>query len=278
MLLSLHNLSSLFLLALVQMSSGPPPQSPGGPPLPWAAVSIHVTDPDSKAGWNSGDQPDGTTDRGIDLRGLISQAYAFSVFPLREDEISGLPDWARSTRYDVLARVDPDDVEAFKKLSNLSMEETIATFTARQYTGEMLMSQKLLTDRFDLRVHWEARDRSVYTLMLAKGGSKLKPAADPKHGELNLSSGHLTGKGVPVSFIASLLSQSVERTVLDRTGLTGTFDFDLHFQPQEKAPQPNSSDPDLFTAVQEQLGLKLGSARASVPMLVVDHVQQPTPN
>lgn len=173
---------------------------------------------------------------GITLLGLISQAYNFGVMPLRESQISGLPGWARTTRYDILARVDPDDVKAFKKLSNMDMQATIAAFSARQYTGEMLMMQKLLSERFDLRGHWDSHQSSVYTLVLAKSGSRMKPAGDPKHGEMTFSQGHLEGKGVPISFIASLLSQPLDRTVLDKTGLNGRYDFDLRFQPLDKTP------------------------------------------
>mgnify|MGYP001546277327 CR=1 FL=1 len=169
-------------------------------------------------------------------------------------------------------------MKAFKKFSDLSMEDTIAAFTARKPTGEMLMIQALLADRFGLRVHWEPKERSVYALSIAKGGLRLKPAADPKHGEMSFSKGHLAGKGVPVSFIATLLAVPIDRTVVDRTGLNGVYDFDLHFEPRDSATGTESNYPDFFTAVQEQLGLKLQSTRASVPVLVVDHIDPPTPN
>ena len=214
----------------------------------------------------------------MSLSDIISEGYNFSVMYFREDEITGLPEWAKSARYDIVARVDSGDVEAFKKLSDLSMPETIAAFTARQPTGEMLMIQSLLQDRFSLRVHWELKDRSVYAMSLAKGGLRLKPAADPKHGEMSFSPGHLAGKGVPISFLASLLALPVGHTVVDRTGVTGAYDFDLHFDPGDNSAGAPSNDPDLYTAVQEQLGLKLQGTHASVPVLVVDHVEQPTPN
>lgn len=274
---SLRHLSTVLLLTLLQNTTTPTnPVPPGGPPLAWAAVSIHVSAP-GNTDWNSHDQPDGVTERSVDLRSLLSEAYSFNIMPMRDDEITGLPDWARTTRYDILARVDPGDVEAFKKLSNLSMQETITAFANKQTTGEMLMMQQLLADRFKLKMHWESKDRPVYLLSVAKGGVRMKPAADPAHGELSFSQGHLAGKGVPASFIASLLSQPTERSVIDKTGLTGAYDFDLHFQPMDKAPE-GSTDPDLFTAVQEQLGLKLQAAHAPVPILVVDHIQPPDPN
>lgn len=279
--LSFRTLPLLLLLAVAQGGGQAPPKPTstpaGGPPLPWAVVSVHAAKPDMQ-NYASNDQPNGITMQGIDVRALISQAYNFSVMPMRDDEITGLPAWARSTRYDVQARVDPDDVPAFKKLTEVSLTDTLAAYAARQYTGEMLMMQALLADRFAFKLHLETHDRSIYTLTQAKGGSKLKPAADPNHGEMNFSQGHLTGKGVPASFLASLLTQALDRTVVDKTGLTGVYDFDLKFQPQEKAADPNNSDPDIFTALQEQLGLKLESGHASLPFMVVDHIQEPTPN
>lgn len=251
---------------------------PGGNPVAWAAVSIHPTDPAStNYSWEG--QPNGISDHGIGLQGLISQAYNFSVMPFRDDEIEGLPAWAKSTRYDVIARVDSDDQEAFRKLSSLSMQEAVVAFAARQTTGQMMMEQALLADRFHLKVHWEPRERTVYLLTVAKSGVRMSPAADPKHGSMTFNSGKLSGKGVPVSFIASLLASPAQRTVIDHTGLQGQYDFDLHFSPESMtAVDGTNAEPDFFTAVQEQLGLKLQSSKAQVPVLIVDHVEQPTPN
>lgn len=272
-------LSSLLLLATLQASSGSPasPTMPK-PPLSWASVSIHETDPGKVANGYSHDQPNGISEHAMSLKDFISEGYNMSVMPLRDDEIAGLPDWAKTARYDILARVDSDDVEAFKKLSNLSMKDTITAFTSRQPTGEMLMIQSLLADRFSLRAHWETKDRSVYTVTLAKGGLRMKPAADPEHGEMSFNRGHLAGKGVPLPFLASLLEIPAERTVVDKTGVPGSFDFDLRFDPHDSTSTNESNDPDFFTAVQEQLGLKLQSTHASVPVLVVDHIEPPTPN
>ncbi|MEG9431089.1 TIGR03435 family protein [Terriglobus sp. ADX1] len=271
-------LSGLASMLFVVTGSSQQQTPPGGDPVAWAAVSIHPTDPTStKNSW--GDQPNGISDHGIGLQGLISQAYNFSVMPFRDDEIEGLPAWAKSTRYDVIARVDPDDQEAFRKLSSLSMQETVAAFAARQSTGEMLMEQALLADRFHLKAHWEPRERTVYLLTVAKSGVRMSLAADPKHGGMTFNSGKLSGKGVPVPFIASLLASPAQRTVMDHTGLTGRYDFDLHFAPESvTAADATSAEPDFFTAVQEQLGLKLQSSKAQVPVLVIDHVEQPTPN
>jgi uncharacterized protein (TIGR03435 family) len=202
----LHNLSLAIVIALTQApSANVAPLTSGKPPLSWASVAIHVSDPgkDAPTSWNT--QANGLDIRGLGLKDLISQGYNFSVMPFRDDEISGLPDWARSTRYDIVARVDTEDVATFKTFTDLSMQEAIAAFTARQATGEMLMMQGLLTDRFHLQVHWEQKERTVYTLSVAKGGVRMKPAADIVHGTMSFSRGHLSGTGIPISFLASLL-------------------------------------------------------------------------
>ena len=269
---------SLVLIALLQAASASPaPQVPEKAPLAWASVSIHESNPNKQDNF-SNDQANGINEQGMSLREIISQGYNFSVMPFREEEIAGLPEWAKSARYDIQARVDPDDVATFKKLSDMPMQELVADFAARKPTGEMLMVQALLDERFHLRVHWEWKDRGVYVLSVAKGGVRIKPAADPKHGSMSFSQGHMDGKGVPVSFLATLLELPAERTIVDKTGLDGVYDFDLRFAPRDNPGGTASNDPDFFTAVQEQLGLKLQSTHASVPVLVVDHVEPPTPN
>jgi uncharacterized protein (TIGR03435 family) len=273
-----RTLSSIVLSAFIQIPSAVPPSAtPAKPPLSWDSISIHVSDP-ADGSYYGRDHPDGITEHNVGLRELISAGYNFSVMPFRENEITGLPEWARTQRYDILARVNGDDVPAFKKLSNLSMKDTLAAFAARQPTGEMLMMQSLLQERFHLRVHWELKTESVFALTLAKGGLRMKPAADTEHGDMNFSQNHLKGDGVPLSFIASLLAIPVGHTVIDRTGITGAYDFDLHFAPPNTTADKPSNDPDIFTAVQEQLGLKLQSTHASIPILVVDHIEPPSPN
>lgn len=272
--------SSLLACLLVAMASvGQQQTPPGGNPLPWSAVSIRPADP-SNTNWRTSDQKNGITDRGINLQGLISQAYNFNVTTFRDDEVEGVPAWGKSIQYDVVARVDPDDAEAFQKLSSLSMEQAIAAFAARTYTGEMLMEQALLADRFHLKAHWEQRERNVYVLTVAKGGMRMQPAgANRRNGDMTLDPGELSGTGVPLSFIASLLAAPAQRTVIDHTGLSGHYDFKLHFAPESvTAAGVASTEPDFFTAVQEQLGLKLQSGKAQVPVLVIDHVEPPTPN
>jgi len=252
---------------------------PGGEPVEWMAVSIHPTDPSKADNWSANDQPNGITLRGSPISALISQAYGFGIMPMRDEEMEGLPEWAKSNKYDIEARVSPEDAPAFHKISNLSTADLIVAYAARKYTGEMLMEQQLLTDRFHFKAHWETRERNVYQLVVAKNGSLLKTAADPEHGSASVSSGTMSGKGVPVVFLANLLQLPAERKVIDRTELTGAYDFELHFAPINlKAGSETSNDPDFFSAVQQQLGLKLQAAKMPIPVLIVEHIDLPTPN
>jgi uncharacterized protein (TIGR03435 family) len=277
-MLLLRPLPFALLLAMLQTTGQrPAPQASAKPPLAWASVSIHVNKPNGQGNY-SNDQANGINERGMSLREILSEGYNFSVMPFRDEEVEGLPEWAQTTKYDIIARVDDDDAPAFKKLSDIPMVDLIAAFAARQPTGEMLMMQSLLAERFHLRVHWEPKERTVYTMTLAKGGLRMQPAADPKHGEMTFARGHLSGKGVPLSFLASLLALPAERAVVNGTGIEGSYDFDLHFAPRDGAADSQTNDADFFTAVQEQLGVKLQSGRASIPVLVVDHVEPPTAN
>ncbi len=255
---------------------------PGGNPVPWAAVSIHPSDAArdrTNDGWAG--QPNGFTAQGASLLKLLSRGYNFGFLPFRTAEVDGLPAWAQETRYDVRARVDADDVESFRKLSGMKAADTLAAFAARQYTGQMLMVQAMLAERFHLKAHYELRPRAVYLLTASRNGSHLRPTTTaPEDGSLSYSSdGQVSAKGVPMVLIATLLAYPAERAVVDHTALPGRFDFKLHFAPNNAgvAPEP-STDPDFFTAVRQELGLRLESGRADVPVLVIDHIEPPTGN
>lgn len=219
--------------------------------------------------------------------GLIQFAYRVQPF-----QISGGPDWIRSDRFDVNAKAG-----------------------ANVPPGQgPLMMQALLADRFKLVVHKESKEAQVYALVMAKNGGKpgpqLKPSAcapptpgpqaAPQGGQsacglARVGLGSFLGQGVPIAQLLTFLSNLTSRTVIDRTGLTGTFDVDLKWAPDPALggggpfggvppgppgaappPQAQSDAPEIFTAIQEQLGLKLDSQRGPVDVLVIDHVEQPT--
>jgi uncharacterized protein (TIGR03435 family) len=182
--------------------------------------------------------------------------YAFNV---RDFQISGGPGWTGSDRYDVVAKPEGGARE--------------------QQIKQML--QTLLTDRFQLRFHRETREGAVYALLVGKDGSKLQPA--PQSDTSGITSGRnrttglstLKGERSSLDEIAANLSAQLERPVFDKTGLTGKFDFELSWVPDQT---PTVSGPSLFTAVQEQLGLRLESQRGPIEIFVIDQVSRPPEN
>lgn len=174
------------------------------------------------------------------------------------------------------------------------------------------MLQALLEDRFQLKIHHEIREGPVYELTIAKGGHRLNPSRDcvpfdpnhlprqtaPGEAQVNYCGGMsrggdgsrstVDGKGVDMSptigllapSIVDFLSEALDRTVIDKTGLTGAFDFRLEWAPQRASvEQPdNAAAPSIFTAVQEQMGLKLEAGKGPVDYLVIDYAEKPSAN
>jgi uncharacterized protein (TIGR03435 family) len=216
--------------------------------------------------------PDGIQLRNVALQDFIVEAYGLAL----SDQLAGLPSWANSERFDIEAKVSSSDVEAFRKLT---LEQI------------RLMGHEILTNRFRFASHEETKVLSVYALVVAKDGSRLKPSTmsdqdrNARTGVIGI--GHrgntqLTATGVTMDRLARTLSQQgLGRVVLDKTDLTGRYDFQLNWAPENVAADinaVNTSGPSIFTALTEQLGLKLESQKGPVPVLVVDHIEEPSPN
>ena len=202
------------------------------------------------------------------LWGLIYNAYPYKVRSY-QDYPPGLPAWADKDSFDVEAKTDDDTAAALQKLSADEQQHLSQT-----------MLQSLLADRFKLRIHYESRMQPVYELVLAKGGTKLKPLpADQKPGWGRSLRGELEFHRRTIADFAQFLSFSnlVGRTVIDKTGLTGNYEIDLKWTPDDQQGTLDAG-PTLFTALEEQLGLKLVPAKDPVDTLVVDHVERPTEN
>jgi uncharacterized protein (TIGR03435 family) len=148
------------------------------------------------------------------------------------------------------------------------------------------MTQKLLAERFQLTLHRESRERSIYALVVGKNGPKIHQVED---GPARASSGPGRFAAIKITMpkFADMLARFTGQTVVDATGLKGAFDFTLEWSPDDtrKMPQPDdsaaegASGPSLFSALQEQLGLKLESRKGEVEILVVDHMEKtPTAN
>jgi uncharacterized protein (TIGR03435 family) len=238
----------------------------------------------------SGTQPGGrVTMINVPLRMLIRSAYQ-----VQDEQIVDAPNWINTEHFDVMAKA--------------------ATEIPRPTPGNPgplpSMMRSLLIERFKLAVHRETREFPAYALQLARRDGKLGPqlhpstvdcaaiatarggsAGPPPAGTdrprcgIRAAGGQMIAGGLPLSQLASLLSSIVQRVVIDKTGLTGNFDFELKWTPDRTpAGTPASaapSDPDapsIFTALQEQLGLKLESAKNPVEVLVVDHVERLIPD
>lgn len=213
-----------------------------------------------------------------------------TTFNVREHEMIGSPAWAREERFDITARYAADAVPL---------------------TESRRMVEKALVERFGLKTHRETREIPVYRLVMARPDRRLGPRLTAstvdceqwfaaKKAQIGAGSPSpvapggrrpmclqlpnrrfITAGAQPIAVLARALESMTARFVIDETGLAGNFDYDLEFAPTIEAggtPTPGDSAPSIFTALQEQLGLKLESDRRPVPVVVIDAVSRPTPD
>jgi bla regulator protein blaR1 len=217
----------------------------------------------------------------LQLRPIIQLAWGINT-PSR---LAGIPDWANAERFDIIGKAE--------------------SIGSREAMRPML--QALLAERFKLAAHMETRKQPIYALVKARRDDKLGPALHPSTvtcagrgatppadgapppvpcGPRPGGAGRLVMVGISMPQLAPMLSLMVGRTAVDRTGLTGLYDFEIAFTPERPlpgpdgaaTPAPSNDGPSLFTALQEQLGLKLEPETETVDVLVIDHVERPTEN
>lgn len=230
----------------------------------------------------------------VTLQSLLLKAYGVQDF-----QISGAPSWLNAERFDIAAEMEDTVAEAIKKLD-----------PAERGLARQQMLRALLMDRLRLSIHHENKDIPIYTLVIGRNGSKLKEAkeGDTYPDGLKSSGGHggtgiwqtggrggtevVTGQGVSIADLAATLSRSLDRPVLDKTGLTGKYDFAFNWADmnQLQASSDNApagrpatlpldvGGPSLFSAIQEQLGLRLVSGKGPGDIIVIDHVERPSEN
>jgi uncharacterized protein (TIGR03435 family) len=216
---------------------------------------------------------------------LIQQAYR-----VRDFQLSGGPGWIGSDRFDIEAK-----------------PENIADMTPDRMP---LLLQSLLVERFQLKTHKETKELPIYELVAAKDGPKLKSVPEPPRpvpgtppgpppapggpmppGAFRIGRGEMVGSAIPIENFIQSLSSMLRRTVVNKTGLTGFFDVDLHWAPDPaetgpfgpvpgvQPPAPaDPAGPSIFTALQEQLGLRLESSKGPVGVLVIDSIEKPSEN
>lgn len=231
---------------------------------------------------------------------LITFAYG-----MRDFQVSGGPAWIASDRFDIVAKVEDSRAQEIQKLLPV------------QRLDEMrLLIRSLVADRFKLSVSHQTKELPIYALVVAKGGSKLKevPPPDPSSNaaspprpsapgaapapprpggfgmSIDNSSAVLTARAIPISNLVMILSQPLNRQLVDRTGLKGTYDITLKWTADagsgggelqvapDSASSTDAAGTSIFTALQEQLGLRLESTKGPVDTIVIDHIEQPSEN
>ena len=226
------------------------------PPSEFEVASVKPAKPGGRRGvWTDG-SPNQIRMLGMSLKQLIDFGYG-----VRGYQVTG-PDWIDSEKYDVVAKL-PSEAAALP-------EEA-------RWVAIHAITQALLAERFKLTLHRETKPLPVYALVVAKNGPKIRELGpDPGDNvKVNRSKGHLSAEQMPMSQLVSILASQLDRPVVDQTGIKGVFDVKLDWTPE---PTALDSKPDLFIAVQEQLGLKLEATKSSIEMLVVDHAERASEN
>ena len=236
-------------------------------PPPDANFHVSVSSPPHSSRFDATNLP---------VKALLQIAYGFDA------PVVGAPEWINTTLYNVQARSDE------------AADARLAKITDNEVRLEKRNAiRMLLADRLGLKMHTEVRNSSIYNLVVGKGGVKMQvapapppppvgeapPAPPPANIQAHGSQHGLefVGTNAPMRAVSGALSAMVEAPVMDKTGLFGIYNFTVQFGREWSARDPESW-PSIFTAVQEQLGLKLEGVHESMPNLVVDHITKPTEN
>lgn len=259
----------VIFLALLHLHASAQEPVPQPTPYSFDVVAIRPSTTDS---WKMGmSMRDGTLQAtNLYLKSIITSAYG-----VREGLISGLPAWAETARFDIHAKVVDVDPKQFNGMSRSQRQAMIAA---------------LLLDRFHLKVHTAIRTLPVYELVIAKEGpkfsEKVPPSVDTNErkgtiasGKVSVTKNEFTANDAAMLTLSSFLAETLDRTVIDKTGLTGRYNLQVKWTPDD-APASDSGNapPSIFTALQEQLGLRLQSGKGPVETLVVDHIDPPSEN
>jgi uncharacterized protein (TIGR03435 family) len=287
-----------------QATESPATQTSDAPPPSFEVASIKKHPPEGGRGMRvSMGGPDVSRFRASNVTAKMLIASAYRV---KEFQISGGPDWINSERWDIDAKVEDSLVPELQKLPRQQQE-----------VQQALMLRPLLADRFKLQVTRSTKEGNVLALVVAKGGPKLKevpppdphaapvppasapperggsPPMPPPGGTMMMMNGSagvatLSSNAVQISNLVNTLSMHVGQQVVDQTGLKGTYQFTLQFAPQMglggMPPPPgaeassNSDEPSIFTALQEQLGLKLESTKGQIDTITIDRIEEPSEN
>ncbi len=257
-------------IGIIRAQTLPPP-----PAYTYDVVSIHPSSPDQRR-TQIGPGPQG----GLRMQNATAMLIMTFAYGVRDYQIAGAPGWASSDHFDVT--FTPDKTESVLA-PGVSANE-LDSFMGRQKQR----TQVVLKDRFGLILRAETRQLPVYALIVAKGGHKLSPATVENRGVYLQARGtQLTasGPGATMKMLADQLSAILGHPVSNETGLDGLFDFMLEWAPDPPARPPSpdepgasTSGPSIFTALTEQLGLRLEPKKGPVPVYVVERIEKPGEN
>jgi uncharacterized protein (TIGR03435 family) len=240
-----------------QSGSASPAESAGTKLPVFDVVSIKV-DKSGSSEWGINTSKNRYAATNVSLKVLLQDAYG-----IKEDLISGVPGAVESARFTIEAKTAEADTDPKRKISNEQGRAMVLAF---------------LVERFQLKAHTEIKTLPVYELIVLKDGPKFKQSAAGNNGSVSHRDyGELTVDNSSMKLFASSLASLVHRAVIDKTGLAGNYDLSMKYSPDDISTQQADS-PSLFTALQEQLGLKLQSAKGPVETLVVDLVEMPSEN
>ena len=232
-------------------------QSAAGPQFEVASVRP------SRADATNGGSSVNTRDGRLTMTNVTLRQCIVAAFRVKEYQLSGGPGWLNSDRYDIVAKAD----QPVKDL--------------------MPMLQTLLAERFQLAIHREGRMFQAYVLEVAKNGPKLEKAGPEGGSNTSSGRGTITAQRTTMDRFSDTLSRTMERPVVDRTGLEGAFNLKLEWTPDTAQPSKTSGDgkpaesvlgPSIFTAIQQQLGLKLEGPKAPIEILIIDRAEKATEN
>jgi bla regulator protein BlaR1 len=264
LLLGAAALTSFAVPVTIGLLNAPPTraQTPAGAKASFEVASIKLNKSGARGGQFS-TEPGGITATNMPLKTFIKAAYG-----VQDYQLSGGPGWIDSERYDIAAKAE-----------GAVLDNTL-----------LLMLRALLEDRFKLTLHREKKELPGYALVIGKSGLKIHEAQHESESWIRFGRGSLTARAVSMSRLADTLASRLGRPVVDSTGIKGVFDLELKWTRDESEPkgpkesmEPLPADegaggPTIFTALQEQLGLKLEARKAPVEILIIDHIEKPSEN
>ncbi len=224
----------------------------------WEVATVRPSDPDDMH------QSFDVRGRHIVVQNQPVEMMLLVAYGVQKSQIVGAPEWVRTERFSVDGVPDLDGQPNVRQIQSLL--------------------QKLLAERFGMKLHHEQRDMPVYALTVAKGGTKMtRSTGDPNGlpsenggGSGNIRNFHFTNTSMPD--LALFMLVEVDRPVVDHTGLQGRYDFPLKFSKDEVSTSDPDAPPRVFTAIQEQVGLKLEPTKAPADVLVIDKIERPSAN